>query len=150
MNDLNVSTTGLRGRHHPALSYMITTCEVKLSRPHIKFLSGNYLTYKIKADQSPLCRICTSGSDESVTHVISTCQALSEQRHKILDEYRKLWESTKNKIDFDEIMKSDEELCQFILDPTSINLQIRVSLQDPLLTDLFKLARDFCFIIEKT
>ena len=38
MNYLNVSTTGLRGRHHPALSYMITTREVKLSRPHVKLL----------------------------------------------------------------------------------------------------------------
>ena len=153
MNYLNVSTTGLRGRHHPALSYMITTREVKLSRPHIKFLSGNYLTYKIKADQSggsARCRICTSGSEESVTHVISTCQALREQRDKVLEEYRTLCKLTKNKIDFEEIEKSDEELCQFILDPTSLNLQIRVSLQDPLLTDFVKLSRDFCFIIDKT
>ena len=75
MSFLHVSTIGLRGRHHPALSNMITTHEVKLSRPHIKFLSGNYLTYQIKSEQSggsPLCRICQS--DETVSHVISTCQ----------------------------------------------------------------------------
>ena len=82
--------------------------------------------------------------------MISTCQALREQRDKVLEEYRTLCKLTKNKIDFEEIEKSDEELCQFILDPTSLNLQIRVSLQDPLLTYFVKLSRDFCFIIDKT
>ena len=60
INYLNVSTTGLRGRIHPALCIIITSYDVKLSRAHIKFLSGNYLTYKTKAEQSgglPHCRI---------------------------------------------------------------------------------------------
>ena len=60
INYLNVSTTGLRGRIHPALCNIITSYDVKLSRAHIKFLSGNYLTYKTKAEQSgglPHCRI---------------------------------------------------------------------------------------------
>ena len=77
MTYLNVSTIGLRGRHHPALSNMATTNEVRISRPHLKFLAGNYLTYKIKAEQSggsPRCRICTTGEEESVSHVISACQ----------------------------------------------------------------------------
>ena len=153
MTYLNVSTTGLRGRHHPALSNMITTCEVKLSRPHVKLLAGNYLTYKIKADQSggsARCRICTSGSDESVSHVISTCQSLSDQRQKVLEDFHTLCKATKNKINFEEIVKSDDILCQFILDPTSLNLPVRVSLRDPLLTDFFKLSRDYCFLIDKT
>ena len=62
---------------------IITTHEVKLSGPHVKLLAGNYLAYKIKADQSgwsPRSRICTSGSEEFDSHVISTCQASSEQR----------------------------------------------------------------------
>ena len=153
MTYLNVSTTGLRGRHHPALSNMITTREVKLSRPHVKLLAGNYLTYKIKADQSggsARCRICTSGSDESVSHVISTCQSLSDQRQKVLEDFHTLCKATKNKINFEEIVKSDDILCQFILDPTSLNLPVRVSLRDPLLTDFFKLSRDYCFLIDKT
>ena len=41
MKYINVSTNGLRGRHHPALSNMVLSREVKLSRPHLKFLSGN-------------------------------------------------------------------------------------------------------------
>ena len=47
MKYLNVFTFGLRGRRHPALSNLITKQEVKQSCPHIKFLAGNYLTYKI-------------------------------------------------------------------------------------------------------
>ena len=34
MKYLNVSVLGLRGRHHPALANMVTSHEVKLSRPH--------------------------------------------------------------------------------------------------------------------
>ena len=45
MNYFNVATTGLRSRLHPALCNIITSQEVKLSRPHIKFLSGNYVSY---------------------------------------------------------------------------------------------------------
>ena len=33
-----------RGRHHPALYNLITTQGVRLSRPHLKFLSGSYST----------------------------------------------------------------------------------------------------------
>ena len=103
MEYLNVATIGLRGRHHPALSNLITTQDVRLSRPHLKFLSGNYLTYSIRASQSggsPLCRICSSGQEESVRHVISTCQAMSEERHRLLSEFRTLCSLTKNCIDF--------------------------------------------------
>ena len=42
---LNVSLSGLRGRHHPALAGIITTQEVQKSRIHIKMLAGDYLTY---------------------------------------------------------------------------------------------------------
>ena len=141
MDFLNVTTTGLRGRHHPALSYLVTTKEVKLARPHMKFLSGNYLTYKMKADQSggsPRCRICSSGCDETTSHIISTCMGLSNVRDKILTEFRSLAESAKNQINFTELAKSEIQLCQFILDPSSLNLQTRVSLLYPMLKDFIK------------
>ena len=73
MEYLNVSTVGLRGRHHPALFNMVTTHEVQFSSPHLKFLSGNYLTYQTKSDLSggfPHCRIYKCDS-ETVNHVIS-------------------------------------------------------------------------------
>ena len=153
MQYLNVSTFGLRGRRHPALSNLITTQEVKQSRPHMKFLAGNYLTYKIKSDQSggsPRCRICQSGCDETICHVISSCEALSIERKRLLIEFDQLCKKTKNQISFDDILKSEEKLCQFIIDPTSLNLQSRVSLSDPLVPVFYKLARDFCYIIDKT
>ena len=101
MEYLNVTTFGLRGRHHPALANMITTKEVKLSRPHIKFLSGNYLTYQTRAEQSggsARCRICTSGDNESISHVISTCIAMNEERKKFVEEFKSLAKSTILKI----------------------------------------------------
>ena len=65
---LNVAALGLRGRHHPALSNLITTHDVRLSKPHLKFLSGNYLTYSVRAKQSggsSICKICLSGSNQA-------------------------------------------------------------------------------------
>ena len=153
MKYLNVSTIGLRGRHHPALADMKTTHDVRLSRPHLKLLSGNYLTYQTKANQSggsPRCRLCTSGQEESVSHVVSTCLAMAAEREKIFSEYENMCKLTKNKINFEEILQSEETTCQFILDPTSLNLPVRISLYDPMLPQFFRLSRDMCFIIDKT
>ena len=86
MEFLNVNLSGLRGRHHPALAYLVTTEEVKKARPHLKFLTGDYLTYQRKFDQSgsgsPLCRICRS-ENETISHIIGTCGGFSEIRSRI-------------------------------------------------------------------
>ena len=52
MGYLNVSLSGLRGRHHPALANIITTYEVQKCRIHLKMLAGDFFTYEVKADQS--------------------------------------------------------------------------------------------------
>ena len=153
MGYLNTFSCGLRGRHHPSLANMVTTWDVKKSRAHLKFLSGNYLTYKIKADQSggsPRCRICETGAEETVSHVISNCSALQLERQKILPDISKLCALTQNKINFEELLQSEEKLCQFILDPTSLNLTLRVNLQDKLVPAFFQLSRDFCHVMDKT
>ena len=49
---LNTSVLGLSGRHHPALSGIITVNHVKKSRYHIKMLVGDLFTYKMKSEQS--------------------------------------------------------------------------------------------------
>ena len=111
------------------------------------------MTYKRKADHSggsARCRICTSGSDETVSHIVATCQGLSEIRVKILPEFHKLCTLSRNKIDFENICQNQETLTQFILDPTSLNLSERLSLSDPMLNDFFKLSRSFCYKIDKT
>ena len=150
MKYLNVSTTGLRGRHHPALSNMATTHDVMLSRPHLKFLSGNYLTYKVKSDQSggsPGCTICLSGSDETASHVIATWMAV--EREMILLKIKQQYFFLKHQLNFEDIIKTEDQMCQFILDPTSLNLPMRVNISDPSVPDFFKLSREFCYIIDK-
>ena len=72
------------------------------------------------------------------------------ERCRLLEEMKQLCSLTKNKIQFDKIIEDEEVLCQFILDPTSLNLQSRVSLADPILPNFYKLSRDFCFLIDKT
>ena len=78
MQYLNVNLSSLRGRHHSSLSNIITTNEVKKLRPHLKFLTGDYLTYERKYNQSgqgnPNCRICESES-ETICHIVSQCSA---------------------------------------------------------------------------
>jgi hypothetical protein len=153
MEFLNTISCGLRGRRHPSLSQMTTTWDVRKSRPHLKFLSGNYLTYRVKADQSggsPRCRICESGVDETVCHVISTCPGLAVERKKILQDFSTLCSLTKNNLKFEDFQKNENVLTQFILDPTSLNLQMRVSIQDPLVPEFFKLSRDICHVLDKT
>ena len=107
----------------------------------------------MKSEQSggsPLCKICSSDSDETISHVISTCQGLAVERERILKQFEELCLSTKNLIRFEDIKNNEDLLCQFILDPTSLNLPSRVSLQDPLVPEFFELARDYCFLLDKT
>ena len=82
--------------------------------------------------------------------MISVCQGLAVQRNRLLEEFRQLCNITKNYIQFEEIEQNEELLCQFILDPTSLNLKTRVSLSDPLVPHFYKLSRDFCFLLDKT
>ena len=46
-----------------------------------------------------------------------------------------------------DIAENSEILCQFILEPCSINLPQRISVQDPLLDTFFKLSRQLCYLI---
>ena len=82
--------------------------------------------------------------------MISSCQAMSEERSKLLIEYRQLCSQTKNCINFENIFEDEKLMCQFILDPTSLNLPVRVSLNDPLVLQFFRLSRDYCFLMDKT
>ena len=150
MEHLNVSLTGLRGRHHPSLSNLITTEEVKKMRPHLKFLSGDYLTYQTKFDQTgqgnPLCKVCRT-ENETISHIISSCPAYEEKRSKILEELSGLCLLTKNEMNLQEIRSNPKILTQLILDPTSFNLENRVHMSDPAVVPLFKLSRDLCYSI---
>ena len=120
MEFLNVNLSGLRGRHHPALAGIITVEEVKKSRPHLKFLTGDYLTYQMKFDQSgagsPLCRICQS-DNETICHIISICPQYSATRKRIVDKFDELCLLAKTKMNFKKMSRDPETSTQFILDP---------------------------------
>ena len=149
MKFLNVSLTGLRGRRHPCLSNLVTTQEVRKARIHIKMLVGDYLTYEIKSKRSggsPICRSCEdSSTSEDLTHILVVCVAYEEIRKRIFQEFSNVCSELKFK--FEEMASMNENLCQFILDPSSLNLPKRINICDPELDKLFKISRDYCFAV---
>ena len=153
MQYLNTTFLGLRGRFHPAIADLNTSWEVVRARPHMKFISGSYLTYQMKADQSggsPRCRICDSGASETISHIITTCTRLEPDRSRILKEFQALCNMSLSKVNFDIIKQNEHTLCQFLIDPTSMNLPFRVSVNDSLMPQFFKLSRDLCYTLDKT
>ena len=153
MQYLNTTLLGLRGRFHPAIADLNTSWEVVRARPHMKFISGSYLTYQMKADQSggsPRCRICDSGASETISHIITTCTRLEPVRSRILKEFQALCNMSPSKVNFDIIKQNEHTLCQFLIDPTSMNLPFRVSVNDSLMPQFFKLSRDLCYTLDKT
>ena len=158
MTYLNVSVSGLRGRRHPALSNLLTTFEVKKSRPHLKMLCEDYYTYEKRADQSggsPHCRSCSVTNQETqeeipaenLSHILTACSSYLDIRDRIFPEFTLLCQQSKSKPDFHSIQNDKTQLCQFILDPSSLNLANRISVSDPQLDSFFKLSRDYCYSI---
>ena len=148
MQYLNVSLSGLRGKHHPCLANIVTTDEVHKLRPYLKLLTGDYLTYQKKFDQSngqgsPVCRLCHQGG-ETICHILAICPAYEIKRTKMLQEMAKV--CSKSTFDIEDIFSEDnpEYLTQFLLDPTSINLRKRVNISDPIVPDLYSISRDLC------
>ena len=86
MKYLNVSLLGLGGRIHPAITGVSTSHEVRKMRPHIKMLSGNYLTFEVKSRQSggsDKCCLCyddvtSTGEVKSLEHLIAHCVKLQD------------------------------------------------------------------------
>ena len=130
----NVSLCNLRGRAHPAVRDMISTCEVKQSKYHIKMMINDFLTYEVKSQQSggsPRCRLCTidDGKCESISHIISCCPSYHDIRQKIISEMRVICENIKY-INFDSIVSNNQTLTQFVLNASSLNLNPCVNIDD--------------------
>ena len=148
----NVSMLGLSGRHHPALSGLVTTHDVKKGRTHIKMLIEDLYTYQIKSEQSggsPNCRLCYDDSIEDICHILTVCSSYHEVRSRMLEEFSYLCMKSVSAVDFSEILTNSETLCQFILDPSSFNLKQRIHLTDPLLASFFQVSRDLCHSINE-
>ena len=146
---LNVSLTGLRGRHHPALSGLLTTKQVSQARIHLKMLAGDYFTYSVRSRQSggsPNHRSCTplEPMEEDISHILAVCEKYSDIRDRMLPEFQTLCLQAKSSVKFEEMRSQFNTLTQFILDPSSFNLETRIHLSDPILPDIFQLSRDYC------
>ena len=124
---------------------------------HLKMLSGNFLTYKTRAEQSggsARCRLgCLTPSgdevEETLSHVIGGCQATSVTRGKILGEMVSIVIRAQCPVNIDLIMSNEEFTTQFILDPSSLNLPSRIDMSDPILPEMFRLSRDLCTAMDK-
>ena len=153
MKYLNVNLSGLRGKYHPCLSNIVTTEKVQKLRPYLKFLTGDYRTYQKKFDQSdgkgsPECRLCHQGG-ETVSHILGISPIYEVKRKKMLQEIIDICKNSN--FDFEDILREGdpEQLTQFLLDPTSINLIKRVHINDPVNLELYRISRDLCSYIHK-
>ncbi len=154
----NVNICNLRGRYHPAICNVTSAKEVEQMRPHLKMLLGDYLTYKVKYEQSggsPHCRLCYTNNpnnpnknDNTVCHILTSCLSLQDTRERILCEIRQLC-SYIDYFDFSVIEKCNETLTQFILDPCSLNLSKRINVNDEKLPLLFIKMRNLCWALDK-
>ena len=147
----NIELQGLRGRSHPALNHIVTTHQVQRSRIHLKMLVGDYYTYEVKANQSggsSHCRSCSNFSaSETIEHMIAHCEAYQNIRERIIQEFEALCSKSKNGLSLKSIVSDPTALTQFVLDPSSFNLPQRININDPILVDMFKLSRDFCYAV---
>ena len=126
---LNVQASGLSGRPHPVLSWVMTTRDVAISRPHIKMLAGDYMCYANLAHDrglDPQCRVCQvlhhhPAPTENLMHLLTRCRATADTRDRIMPELintvAKYFPS--NRILFG---PNHSILTQFILDCSSLNL----------------------------
>ena len=155
MQYFNVTLGNLRARAHPAVSNMLTSEEVRQSRPIIKMLTGDFFTYELKSKQtggSDHCRCCNKNDSnyipnpETISHLLTICSAFQDIREKILQEMIHICERIQY-LDTLYIFQDKEVLCQFILDPASMNLKSRVNINDPLLPDLYRKSRNLCYSI---
>ena len=115
-------------------------------------LISDLYTYEVKSEQSggsANCRLCPDNRIENTSHILTFCSAYSDVRLRILPEYSYLCQNSKSGVNFDDVVKDNQTLCQFILDPTSMNLKKRIALNDPLLVSFFTISRDLCYSINE-
>ena len=121
-------------------------------RPHIKMLCGNLLTYGMKFEQSgigsPRCRLCKHPF-ESISHIVGSFPSFDDIRESIFIEIDQVLANSANKLRISNFLESEDILTQFVLDPTSMYLTDRVHMSDPIVPQMYKLSRDYCYAINK-
>ena len=159
---LNVQALGLSGRPHPVLSWIQTTRDVTLIRPHLRMLAGDYPCYSHLAHDRgvpPHCQLCIrlaqqqpqhQPEEENMTHIITRCRATNETRQRLLPDLFNLVAS----YDPDHGLLSGstpDTLTQFILDSTSLNLPAvcRISPRHPLYSHIARHCSNITYAIHK-
>ena len=157
---LNVQISGLSGKPHPILSWVLTAQDALKIRIHIKMLAGDYLCYAYLArdrNSSPHCRLCQSLTSspnpvptEDMVHLLTRCRATTDTRTRILPDLLNIVRQyfPENKLPDS---PSHYILTQFILDCTSLNLPqtVRISPSHPDLSQVVKTCSNLCFAVHK-
>ena len=89
---LNVKASGLSGRPHPVLLWILTTQDTIIVRPHLKMLAGDYLCYVNLAHDrgiDPHCRLCQALSShpapaEDLVHLLTRCRGTADTRNRVM------------------------------------------------------------------
>ena len=150
MKYLNVDLLGLSGKIHPIISNIYTSKEVETAIPHIKMLCLNYYTCELKSKYkggSDKCPRCIDYKTDNIQHILTS--HISEKGYNILLDIEEICTRSDSQLSLNKIYQNEEDFCQFILDPTSMNLTSRISFDDSYLSIIIKKCRDYCFIIDK-
>ena len=126
---LNVATLGLSGRPHPILTWIQTTQDTIIVRPHLKMLAGDYLCYVNLAhdrELDPHCRLCQALSGhpapaEDLVHLLTRCRGTADTRNRAMPN---LLNTISQHCPSNRLLVSPAHdlLTQFILDSSSLNL----------------------------
>ena len=110
-------------------------------------LCGDYFTYSKKSSQSGgsgHCRACgNENTEEDILHILTQCIQYTDLRETKIKEMSKLCETDGN-LNFNLLSENAADLCQFLLDPTSLNLKNRINPVDPNLNKYFDISRSLC------
>ena len=151
MNFLNVKVLGLSGTPHPSLLNITTTQDVLRLRPHLKLLSGDFLTREresLDTGSSPHCRLCHAPV-EDIEHVLVRCHCTADIRDCLLPEILNTVKAIQPRCAI--LDKQHPYLTQFILDCTSLNLPepYRIPAHHPHVGLIFRMSRHWCYAATK-
>ena len=152
---LNVKASGLSGKVHPALSWVMTAYDVNIIRPHLRMLAGDYPSYASISQSGscePYCRLCSnlgsSGIIEDIMHILIARRATKDTRSRVTPDLLNTVADhfPTNKI---LVLPSPRTTTQFIIDCSSLNLDngTRISQAHPAFTQITKQCSSYIFAI---
>ena len=155
---LNIQARGLCGKVHPLLSWVMTSHDVDIVRPHLKMLAGDYACYASLAHDNqsePYCRLCLAQISptqppqiEDLVHVLVTCNATNDTRSRVMPDLLNVIcdHFPKNMI---LNMPPHATVAQFIIDCSSLNLNnsTRVNHDHPAFTMITRQCSTYVYAI---